>query len=179
MKKKLEKRMYFLTMYNISPIQQGIQCGHAQMEYALQYWKDKDFQDWAKNWKTWIILNGGTSNTEGYTKYNKIEYWGTMDKHYIQLLNNGIKCMPFYEPDLSNSLTAIAFIVDERVFNKKDYPDFIDCLKENIFKYEDENDAAETLEERYPLSYKEWMKTIDNNKEVAFLKTFLKQFKLA
>ena len=177
MKRKLEKRMYFLTMYNISPIQQGIQCGHAQMEYALQYWKDPIFQEWAKKWKTWIILNGGTSNTEGYSKYQKEEYWGTMDKHYVTLLANKIKCMPFYEPDLSNSLTAIAFIVDERVFNKEDYPDFIDYLKTQHFKQE--NDGADTLEERYPLTYKDWMKIINNNKEVAFLKKFLKQFRMA
>lgn len=176
-RKKLELRMYFLVMRNISPIQQGIQCGHAQMEYALQYWKDPIFQDWAKNWKTWIILNGGTSNTQGYTKYNKEEYHGTMDKHYITLLANGIKCMPFYEPDLSNSLTAIAFVVDERVFNKEDYPDFIDYVKE--FGFKEECDVPDTLEEMYPTAYKVWLKTINNNKEVAFLKTFLKQFKLA
>ena len=68
---KLEKRMYFLVLYNISPIQQAIQAGHAQNEYALKYWKDKEFQDWAKRCKTWIILNGGTSN-DGLQSFSSI-----------------------------------------------------------------------------------------------------------
>jgi hypothetical protein len=29
----------------------------------------------------------------------------------------------FYEPDLGDQLTAIVFVVDERVFNKTKYPD--------------------------------------------------------
>ena len=30
---ELEYRMYFLVPYNLSPIQQGIQAGHALQEY--------------------------------------------------------------------------------------------------------------------------------------------------
>jgi hypothetical protein len=176
MKKKIEKRMYFLTMYNISPIQQGIQCGHAQMEYALQYWNDPEFQEWAKKWKTWIILNGGTSNTEGYSKYQKEEYWGTMDKHYLQLLANKIKCMPFYEPDLSNSLTAIAFIVDERVFNRKDYPDFMMWV-ESFVPILTETYNEEQIKQNYSW-YDKWLLKI-GGKQNEFLRDFLKQFRMA
>ena len=158
MNKQLEKRMYFLTMYNISPIQQGIQCGHAQMEYALKHWEDEEFQDWAKNWKTWIILNGGTSNS----KPAAIKDAGTMEQHYLTLLfHNKIKCTPFFEPDLNHSLTSIAFIVDERVFNKELYPDYI------IYAGEDNSD-----------SYEDWVKSVGGEQNV-FLREFLKQFRLA
>lgn len=61
-KTKLEYRMYGITPYNISPIQQAIQFGHGVVEYAQKYFKDADYQHWAKNNKTFIILNGGTTN---------------------------------------------------------------------------------------------------------------------
>lgn len=32
-----ETRMYFLVMYNLSPMQQGIQALHAAVEYGLTY----------------------------------------------------------------------------------------------------------------------------------------------
>ena len=34
MKKELELRMYFFTIYQLSGIQKGIQAGHAALEYA-------------------------------------------------------------------------------------------------------------------------------------------------
>ena len=63
-KKDLEKRMYFLVPYNISEIQKGIQCGHAGLDYARKYGNDEDFIDFVDHHKTWIILNGGTTNSE-------------------------------------------------------------------------------------------------------------------
>ena len=69
MKKRLEYRMYGLVPYNISPIQQGIQFGHEVVEYGLKHGKSNVINDkvdtytqWAKNDKTFIILNGGTTN---------------------------------------------------------------------------------------------------------------------
>ena len=64
MENKLEYRMYGLVPYNISPIQQGIQFGHAVVEYMLNFPVDlrvyKDTKKWAEEDKTFIILNGGT-----------------------------------------------------------------------------------------------------------------------
>jgi len=48
----MEKRMYFLVPYNISPIQQAIQAGHAALEYALKYGEDPDFLDFVEYHKT-------------------------------------------------------------------------------------------------------------------------------
>jgi hypothetical protein len=75
----LELRMYGLVPYNISPIQQGIQFGHAVVEYSqkIQSFKSgilsktetyrnisNQYDEWADNWKTFIILNGGTTNNK-------------------------------------------------------------------------------------------------------------------
>ena len=116
---KLEKRMYSLNLYNISGIQCGIQSAHSNMEYALKNFNNDDFQDWANNWKTVILLNGGTSNsgTESYYGYPPAK--GTMELHLETLLKIGINVVPFYEPDLNYCMTSMSFIVDEIVFNKK------------------------------------------------------------
>ena len=79
MKNKRELRMYGLVPYNISPIQQAIQFGHAVVEYGqkMQSYKhgtlsrvdhykslSQNYDCWADNWKTFIILNGGTTNNK-------------------------------------------------------------------------------------------------------------------
>jgi len=165
-KKVLEKRMYFLTMYNISPIQKGIQCGHAALRYVKEWKNEKDVWDFIEDHETWIILNGGTSNIGGFGRdKNKLHIEGTMEKHLKTLIEYRIKCTPFYEPDLNNSLTSICFIVDERVFNKEDYPDLDDYLQ---------NDTGEWRGK----TYDKWLNIIGGEK-IAFLKEFLSQFKLA
>jgi len=178
MDKNLEKRMYFLTLYNISDIQKGIQCGHAQNEYALNYWNDEGFQDWAKNWKTWIILNGGTSNDASKSFYGAEKELGSMEKHLSILMENIDKFTVFYEPDLNNALTSIAFLVDERVFNKKDYPDFINYMFEIKQVNNLDLDVSEGYEDRYPKEYQEWVDFVGGKQNV-FLREFLQQFRLA
>jgi hypothetical protein len=123
---RLELRMYGLVPYNISPIQQGIQFGHAVVEYSRNCEGIKNMQalynEWADNWKTFIILNGGTTNTK--TSLEDGIPFGSLNKHMLTLgLDIKIPFATFYEPDLGDQLTAIVFIVDERVFNKTKYPD--------------------------------------------------------
>lgn len=120
--KTLEKRMYFFVPYNISEIQKGIQAGHAALEYAYKYGDSFLFKDFIKNWKTWIILNGGTTN-------DSIEYVGSLNEIQVGLFENEIDHTIFVEPDLNNALTAICFICTEKVFNWKDYPNFIEWSK--------------------------------------------------
>ena len=63
MKNNLELRMYGLVNYQLSgTIHAGIQFGHGVVEYTQKHFRDKDYQEWAKNRKTFIILNGGTTN---------------------------------------------------------------------------------------------------------------------
>lgn len=150
--KQLEYRMYGLVPYNISPIQQGIQFGHAVVEYSLNYPNDKTYADWAHNWKTFIILNGGTTNSN-------MMCLGSLNKHAITLNELGVKTACFYEPDLGDQLTAVVFLVDERIFNTTLYPMPIDPLS----------------------SEWSWTDNLSNEElsTIIQIRDFLKQFKLA
>jgi len=172
-KKNPELRMYFLVCYNISGIQQGIQSLHAAIEYSLKYGKDKEYIEWAKTHKTVIILNGGTSNDGTQSIYGYPAQQGSMEQHFQTLKDNKIKCAAFREPDLNYAMSSVAFLVDERVFNKKDYPDV---------------DLSEIKEKDYPPSKKHYEVGIAMakagfarrvGKDVAFLKEFLKPFRMA
>lgn len=109
----LEKRMYFFVPYNISEIQKGIQAGHASLEYAKKYNHSEEYKDFIENWKTWIILNGGTTNNN----YNS-EKRGSLNTYCDYLEEHNIDHSVFYEPDLNNALTAICFICDSKCFDK-------------------------------------------------------------
>ena len=52
---ELEQRMYCLVLYNLSPIQQGIQAAHAIVEYANAFHNSIEYQKWAQVNKTIII----------------------------------------------------------------------------------------------------------------------------
>jgi hypothetical protein len=110
-------RMYGLVPYNLSPIQQGIQFGHAVVEYANLNFNEPEYQHWALNDKTFIILNGGTTNTF-------IERLGTLNQYAFALGANQIKHELFFEPDLGDQLTAVVFLVDDRVFDREAWPDY-------------------------------------------------------
>ena len=133
MKKRLEYRMYGLVPYNISPIQQGIQFGLAVVEYGLKHGKSNVINDkvdtytqWAKNDKTFIILNGGTTNNSPI--YDKS---GTLNKAKDELAQMGIQTATFYEPDLGDQLTAVVFLVDERVWDKENYSTY-DFIRDEV-----------------------------------------------
>lgn len=183
-KQNLELRMYGLVPYNISPIQQGIQFGHAVVEYGLKFGNTEEYQKWANDNKTFIILNGGTTNNKPGITENK----GTLNQHKETLKMNGINIASFYEPDLGDQLTAVVFLVDERVFNRKDYLDFEDWLFENYESYLKVKDGKNTYQvaqevinskSKYDKEvYQQWVNMIGGEKNV-FLRQFLKNFKLA
>jgi hypothetical protein len=194
--KKLELRMYGLTPYNISPIQQGIQFGHAVVEYGqkMKYLGEHNqslntqYNDWADNWKTFIILNGGVSN-HSVNRYSDTEdFFGSMEKNLKLLEDNDVEIGTFYEPDLNDMLSGIVFIVDERIFNKKDYPDFSDWLMSSKYAElirtfdTDANTIADYIKKSTnkedQKAYKEWVNLVGGEKNV-FLRDFLKNFRLA
>jgi len=194
--KKLELRMYGLTPYNISPIQQGIQFGHAVVEYGqkMKHLGEHNqslniqYNDWADNWKTFIILNGGTSN-HSVNRYSDTEdFFGSMENNLKLLEDNDIQIATFYEPDLNDMLSGIVFIVDERIFNKKDYPDFSNWLMSSKYAElirtfdTDVNTIAEYIKnstnKEDQKAYKEWVSLVGGEKNV-FLRDFLKNFRLA
>ena len=146
--------MYGLVNYQLSgTIHAGIQFGHGVVEYVVKRLKKKGCKQWAKKDKTFIILSGGTTNNSGY-----LDTMGSMNKHLVTLKKYGIKIGEFYEPDLGDQLTAIVFLVDERVFDKVKYPDLTD-------------DGMEV----------DWTEEIKGKKlgKILFLRSFLQQFRLA
>jgi hypothetical protein len=181
--KVLELRMYFLVPYNISPIQQAIQAGHAALEYAHRYAEDETFIEFVEKHKTWIILNGGTTNDQ--RDFDGIPQ-GSLNLIADKLHDNAISFTYFREPDLNDALTALCFICDERVFNRKDYPDLIEHILSKI-PVEDEDNYTkamingskdELLAENFPEYYKEWVRLMGGMKNV-FLRELLKDKKLA
>ena len=121
--KILDVRMYFFVPYNISDKQMGIQAGHSALRYARAFSAENpEVWDFVDNHETWIILNGGTTN--GERDFDGIAL-GTLNQIADQILDADIPFSYFIEPDLNNALSSVCFLADERVFNFKDYPDFI------------------------------------------------------
>lgn len=189
----MEKRMYFFVPYQLTGIQQGIQCGHAALEYANRYHDTELFKDFVTNHKTWVILNGGTTN-HGYAHANK----GSLDEIYSSIivynvtarLDDKIDVEKFCEPDLNDALTSVCFICDEQVFNKDLYPDFIDFVinvkmypeaRKTISKEKEKGLKSLTnadFERLFPEFYSEWLMLIGGVKN-AFLKELINGKKLA
>lgn len=145
--------MYGFVLYQLSgTIHAGIQYGHSVVEYGLEYNDDIEYQDWARNWKTFWILSGGSSSELEY-KLNT-------------LLENGVRISKFNEPDLGNIMTSFVFIVSEYVFNVEKYPNF-------QFSSDLLNDGID-----HETQYNNWVKSIGGRKN-AFLRKFLKNTKFA
>jgi hypothetical protein len=200
----LELRMYGLVPYQLMGIQQGIQYGHSTDEFALKVIKSlmgksneipkediEKYLDWLENWKTYIVLNGGTTN-------NRIvdhKYVGSLNNHKETLDKNGIFNVSFNEPDLGDQLTGVVFIVDERVFLKDEnkkyvYLEFEDWIFENRNPYvpieHNEKWLIKTLRKRCKESndqnivdyYNKWVDYMGGEKNV-FLREFLKDLRMA
>lgn len=171
----LEYRMYGLVPYNLSPIQQGIQFGHAVVEYQQNVRNlpphEAIYYKWAKNDKTFIILNGGTTN-------NTPDKLGSLNKHLVTLNDNNVLTSEFYEPDLGDQLTAVVFLVDERVFNKEFYPDFVGTPYPWPAHKKPSTAQYSKWEEENNKNYESWVERIGGKKNV-FLRDFLKPLRLA
>lgn len=193
-----EKRMYFFVPYNISPIQQAIQAGHAAVEYALQNGRTQLFIDFAKNWKTWIILNGGTTNNKVDNEFN--HYLGTLNQledeiikfNYAHRKDNTfipIEYANFHEPDLNDALTAVCFICDERVFNYEDHPQFPEWIYAQEMEHSTKDfinrafitpiTSDEECERILPEYFIQWKEVVLGGEKNYFLRQLLKGKKLA
>ncbi len=187
----LEWRMYGLVPYNISPIQQGIQFGHAVQEFnnlVNEFYRGKTtdtldesnaaihlmrkFEKWSIEDKTFIILNGGTTNNE---RVEGGTFKGSLNNHVDHIKFMGVTHATFCEPDLGDQLTAVVFLVEERVFNNKDYPPFVKWLEKIVGG---ELPKQIDYQTEYPKRYEEWKEFIGGEQNVQ-LKEFLSQFRLA
>lgn len=161
----LEYRMYGFVPYNLSPIQMGIQFGHAVVEYSNFVGNTDDLElhekycMWSFWHKTFIILNGGTTN-------DNPERLGTLQQNVKILESLGVFVRTFKEPDLNDTTTAAVFLIDERIYKKDVYPDY------NAIALEYYNDPITDWQPDQLLTMLGGQKNIE-------LRTFLNQFKLA
>lgn len=157
----MEYRMYGLVARSLSDMQKAIQFGHAVVEYELLSRNSSEirqmYDDWAYDGKTFIILNGGSTNSQSLRR-------GTLQENFEFLESNGIIVAPFFEPDVNDAMTAFVFLVDERVWNKEKYPDYIPLPIP---------DFDEEL-----THHQEWVEGIGGRKN-EILREFLPRFKLA
>jgi len=170
----MELRMYGLTNYQLTGIQKGIQFLHGVVEYSQMVNRVGGisldiYNDWANNHKTVILLNGGTTNN----KMVDDKYLGTLNQHQETLNKIGIFNVGFNEPDLGDQLTAVVFVVDERIFNKEKYPYFEFKIKKQI----DLNNPEFTSEEEKQ-KWTMWVQSIGGWKSLE-LRNFLQNFRLA
>lgn len=181
MEKELELRKYIFVPYNISDIQKGIQAGHASDIYGQLFKDDDENILFVDNHKTWIVLDGGTT-CDGDTEEER----GTMNNilESLETSTLGIKFTSFREHDLNRALTAICFIVDERVFDYDLYPDFKEYFlnEKSVYgRYSRPRDSKlpyETLKRNFPKTFDKWTETLGGKKNV-FFRELLKGKKLA
>lgn len=115
----MEYRMYCLAEKHLSSIQKAIQSAHAIVEYGLTYGDTPEYKQWAGKDKTIVILDGG----------NSID----LDSIKDQLRCEGWPFEMFYEPDMDNFMTTIAFLAPDRVYDYKNWGISYDDYREKIY----------------------------------------------
>ena len=117
MEKELKQVMFGFVMYQLgATIHAGIQYGHAKDEFSIKYGRTKAFKRWLYKDKVYSIKNGGTTNSVS----------GGLQTRIKELEERKIKYATFREEDMDNILTSIAFLIDERVFDRDKYPSLED-----------------------------------------------------
>lgn len=104
----IKTRMYAVSMRHLSSMQKGIQSNHAIIEYSNAYGSNMEYKRWSRIHKVDIFLEINTSDELTYL-IDTLK--GLQHRH-----------REFREPDLYNIVTAVAFIVDERVWDIEKYP---------------------------------------------------------
>ncbi len=110
-------RGYFLTNMYLSPIQCGIQSAHCMHDMFVTYSRARTHWDfasellwtWAKDHKTMIVLNGGTSDDL---------------REIFDFMMQNIEEYPFEqfrEPGIDGALTCIGVVFNERMIEGMKY----------------------------------------------------------
>lgn len=102
-----QQRMYCIVLRHLSGIQKGIQSAHAIIEYSNFFFRSKEYKRWARKDKTLIVLEVNSSQ----------ELEGILRE--LRELNHPIK--EFIEPDINNSITTIAFLLNERIWDTETF----------------------------------------------------------
>lgn len=113
--KHLQHKFFVLLPFNISAMQCGCQAFHAGKDYFVKYHRTPQFKVW-NDQNTVVFLDAGDTNNDEGT-----DFFGSLNQDLKTLQGIDVPVGIFYEPSLNNALTAVGFIADERVFNRKLY----------------------------------------------------------
>lgn len=86
-------KVYLITRADLKPGQQAVQAAHALTEFIFQH--AEQAQRWKNESNTLVML--------------AVKCEDELNRLIEKSLKRDIKISPFYEPDLDNALTAIAF----------------------------------------------------------------------
>jgi len=123
----MEYSMYYLVLRHLSGINKAVQTSHCSIEYAIKYQNEPDFLKYSTIDKTIVMLDGGTH--QDMVETQKL------------LEESGVKHGYFLEPDINNAMTAICFLVDERLWKRElymtDYNRFVEqrLMEDEISHY--------------------------------------------
>lgn len=132
--------MIIFVPYQLSGIQKGIQAGHTALEYSNTYNHSIRYKQFIEKNKTWIVLNGGTTNNsmdspgDMQNLLNNIKEWNDLNKSCEKGL---IDFEVFYEPDLNGALSGVCFLVPLWLWENRgnDYINFSELYSESVGKY--------------------------------------------
>lgn len=158
-------RMYCLVLRQLSPIQKGVQSAHSIVEYGNKYGEEDSYIVWSRADKTIIMLDGGTLPE--------------LEEIIEDLKENKVKYSVFREEDLGDIVTSISILADERVFDRKNYPDF-DSWRNNKYPVRPMHCVAyignfdhDPNDYTYGEHHDEWLNEVIGGKQNEFLRELL------
>lgn len=140
----MELRLYSFVNFYLSSIQQGIQTGHAAVDLVRKYTRNSTnpvksrqqlmVEEWADNYKTFIVLNGGHNAAIHHA-------------HDI-ISESDFPFISFYEDEasLDSLMTCTCIVVAEKIFNA--FPEKTD--DGIIYKYSNEDGLSITYDKSHP-----------------------------
>lgn len=146
----MKYRMYSFVLRQLNPMQKGIQTAHAIVEYETLYGKTNAYKKWANVDKTLIVLDGGTHP-------ELIEILETLEKE-------GVRHDYFTEPDLADLVTSVVVIADERVWDKKTYPDYDPAPTSPA--YDEDGNIVRLAIHMTPEPYEDWVERMGGQANV-------------
>ena len=175
-----------IVPYQLSGIQAGIQYQHAVTCYGemVKVLPDakylEHYEKWATQDKTTMIFNGKTTNDDIMSPH-----YGFMQKFRDQLKENKVMLNEFREPDFNDSLMAVVWMADERVWNRDVYPDYEATPRPRPPKdmwagtstSEDYGNLVERWKEMEVRNHAKWVEKIGGEKN-AFLRNIMHPTKL-
>lgn len=109
-----ELRLYTWTLYQLSPIQQGIQAAHAAVELAMKTNRERaenaeawqTYCHWGETWCTMVLLNGG--DVASMKKIHRL-FKSKINPHPWAAFRES-------QDSLHGIMTSIAILIPEKIF---------------------------------------------------------------